>query len=293
MYKYFIYGLGIWSEIKLYQLEEYVGEAKDVTVRLGKITEDLVGYADRGATSAMSPERLWFRNDIGHFVVKNGNEILIQPAETAKEADIAGFVLGWCIAFLFQQRGIPAIHCSALEMYDKAVLISGGSGAGKSTLTLSLLQKGYRYLADDIAMVDLKNNFMVQPAFPQQKVCRDVASGMDEERLFYVDEKKDKFAYNNREQFCTTPKKLSAIFLISKYDGAELLIEPLKGLAKWNGIMKNLFLWDAYMAFGFPADERNRCLEIAGNVEVYAIKRPEGKDTVDEICNKIVELVKK
>lgn len=291
MYRYYIYGLGIRSEIKLYQLEQYTKEAKDVLIHYGKIEEDIAAYADKGANSAMSANRLWFRNELGHFVIKNGKEILIQPAATAKETELAGFVLGWCIAFLFQQRGVTAIHCSALEMHDQAVLISGGSGAGKSTLTLSLLQKGYRYLADDIAMIDIKNDFLVQPAFPQQKVCRDVAEGMAQEQLFYVDEKKDKFAYINKEAFCDKPKKLSAIFMIRKHDGNSVQTECVKGLAKWNGIMKNLFLWDAYQAFGFPKEEQNRCLMIAGNTQVYEIRRPEGKDTVDEICDKIMKLV--
>lgn len=291
MYRYYIYGLGIRSEIKLYQLEQYTKEAKDVFIHYGKIEEDIAGYADKGANSAMSAERLWFRNELGHFVIKNGKEIMIQPAATAKETELAGFVLGWCIAFLFQQRGVTAIHCSALEMYNRAVLISGGSGAGKSTLTLSLLQKGYRYLADDIAMIDIKQDFLVQPAFPQQKVCRNVAEEMAPEQLFYVDEKKDKFAYINKEAFCNSPKKLSAIFLIRKYDGDSVQIEQVKGLAKWNGIMQNLFLWDAYQAFGFPKEEQDRCLMIAGNTEVYEIRRPKGKDTVDEICDKIMKLV--
>uniref|UniRef100_UPI00405601DA hypothetical protein n=1 Tax=Acetatifactor sp. TaxID=1872090 RepID=UPI00405601DA len=291
MYRYYIYGLGIKSEMKLYQLEQYAGEAEDVTVRYGEITDDIARYTKDGITSSMSANRVWFRNDIGYFIIWNGNEIVVQPAENATEEQVASFVLGWCIAFIFQQRGIPAMHCSALEMHNQAVLISGGSGAGKSTLTLSLLGKGYRYLADDIAMVDLSNDMLIQPAFPQQKVCRDVAESMEPEQLYYVDEKKDKFAYMNMNDFCPIPQKLSTIFLISKYNGEELIVEKLKGLDKWNGIVKNLFLLDAYLALGFPIEEKNRCLEIAGKVEVYAIRRPEGKDTVAEICNKIIELV--
>lgn len=291
MYSYYIYGLGIQSEIRLYQLEQYTGGAVDVTVYRGEIPADIAQYAKAGSKSSMSRNRAWFCNDLGHFIISNGTEIMVQPVEHATEEQLASFVLGWCIAFLFQQRGVSAIHCSALEMKNRAVLISGGSGAGKSTLTLALLQKGYRYLADDIAMVDVNKDMLIQPAFPQQKVCRDVAERMESEQLFYVDEKKDKFAYVNVEQFCEEPKKLSTIFLLSSYEGQELVIEKLKGLEKWNGIMRNLFLLDAYLALGFPGEEKNRCLEIAGKVEVYAIRRPQGKDTVEEICDQIIGLI--
>lgn len=293
MYKYYIYGLGIKTEVKLYHLEQYVGNSEDVYVHYGTITEDIEERIRQGISSSMSQNRAWFKNATGIFVILNGNEIIIHSAETATEEDAASFVLGWCMAFLFQQRGMPAIHCSALEMNDRAVLIAGNSGAGKSTLTLSLLDAGYRYLVDDIAMIDLQNEMMVSPAFPQQKVCRDVAETMQDASLFYINERKDKFAYINEEQFCPDAKKLGAIFLIDKYDGDVVKVERLKGLAKWNGIMKNLFLRDAYQAFQFfPPEERNRCLEIAGKVEVYAISRPQGKDTVAEITDRIIELAK-
>lgn len=293
MFHYLIYGLGISSEIRLYQLEQYTGDSEEVFIHYGAVTEDIEGSIDKGISSSMSPNRAWFINDTGIFVIANGNEIMIQATEDATEDDVASFVLGWCMAYLFQQRGMPAIHCSALEMHDRAVLIAGNSGAGKSTLTLSLLDAGYRYLVDDIAMVDMQNDMMVPPAFPQQKVCRDVAESMQDASLFYINERKDKFAYINEEQFCPDAKKLGAIFLIDKYEGDVVKVERLKGLAKWNGIMKNLFLRDAYQAFQFfPPEERNRCLEIAGKVEVYSISRPQGKDTVAEITDRIIELAK-
>lgn len=291
MYQYYIYGLGIKSEIRLYHLEQYHGSVSDVLVHYGRIDKDIEQYAKEGIYSTMSKNRVWFRNDIGFFVILNGDEIMIQPNEKATEDDVASFVLGWCIAFLFQQRGISAIHCSALEMHEQAILISGGSGVGKSTLTLSLLQAGYRYLADDIAMVDLDNDFMIQPAFPQQKVCRNVAEHMDKDGLFYINEKKDKFAFTNTEDFCTEPRKLSTIFLIDKYAGEELTVEKLKGVQKWNGVIKNLFLLDAYLALGFPVEEKNRCLAIAGKVDIYAIHRPADQDTIGAICDKIIEIV--
>ena len=292
MYQYFIYGLGIQSELKLYSLEEYPGITQDVTVHYGRVGEDITARINAGIASSMNGERVWFRNDYGIFVILHGDEILIQAEEGTTEQEAASFVLGWCIAFLFQQRGSSAIHCSALEMKNQAVLIAGGSGAGKSTITLSLLNAGYRYLADDIAMVNPDNDFLIQPAFPQQKVCRNVAEGMNDNNLYYIDERKDKFALVNKQDFCQTPQKLTTIFLLYQYEGEAVKVERLKGLAKWNGIMNHLFLRDAYLSFGFPAEERDRCLKIAGNVEIYSIHRPKSKDTVAEICDTINRLVK-
>lgn len=291
MYKYFFYGIGVVSEVKLYHLELYTGDREDVKIHYGDADNDIKAYLRNGINSTMSENRVWFINDIGIFVIRNGNEILVEQKEETSEDDVASFVLGWCIAFLFQQRGIPAIHCSALEMGDSVVLIAGNSGAGKSTIALGLQQRGYRYLVDDIAMVDIQNDMCIQPAFPMQKVCRNLAETMDSEALYYVNEKKDKFAYRNLDNFCAEPRKLSAIFLLNKYVGSDVIYEKLSGVKKWNSIMKHLFLRDAYMALGMPKEEINRCLEIAGRVEVYEVNRPEDRDTVAEICEKIINIV--
>jgi len=292
MYQYYIYGLGVHTEIKLYNLKEQK-VARDVLIHYGNVSNDIVEYTERGLASSMSPARAWFRNDIGHFVIRDGNDILVQPIGSADENDLASFVLGWCIAFLFQQRGYSAIHSSAIEVDEQAVLISGFSGAGKSTIALSLIDAGYRYLADDIAMVNPKEDMMVQPAFPQQKVCRNIAEQMGTDKLLYINEKKDKFAYYNEKDFCDVPRKLTTMFILRKYEGDQVRIEEITGIEKLNCVLKNLFLLDAYRAMGFTLEEKARSLELAGKITIYQISRPEKKDTVQEIKDAIIQLVKR
>ena len=189
MYQYYIYGLKIDSEIKLYHLDECPNTIRDVHIHYEHMNEKINQFVQDGYASGIFEGSVWFRNSTGIFQIKNGNEIIIQPQPNATEDDVASFILGWCIAFLFMQRGASALHCSALEINNQAVLISGCSGSGKSTLALALLEKGYRYLADDIAMVNPQNDLMIAPAFPMQKVCRNVAEQMDTDTLIYINEK--------------------------------------------------------------------------------------------------------
>lgn len=291
MHQYYIYGLGIHSEIKLYNLDET--EVKcDVKIHYGMISNEIALYMEHGLTSTMSPTRVWFRNDVGYFVITDGNDIMIQPIDDVAEEVLASFVLGWCIAFLFQLRKVTAIHSSAIEIGNQAVLIAGFSGSGKSTTALSLIESGCRYLADDIAMVDPMNELLIQPAFPQQKVCRNVAERMDKSELIYINEKKDKFAYHNSKGFCDEPRKLTTMFMLSPYDGDQVLMEKVTGAAKLNGVLKNLFLLDAYRAMGFTIEEKMRCLEIAGKIDIYKISRPREGDTVEIIKEMIMNTVK-
>jgi hypothetical protein len=50
--------------------------------------------------------------------------------------------------------GIYAIHAGAVERGERATLFSGRSGSGKTTLALSLLQRGFRLLSDELAVVE-------------------------------------------------------------------------------------------------------------------------------------------
>ncbi|MBQ8798848.1 MAG: hypothetical protein IJZ55_04710 [Lachnospiraceae bacterium] len=290
MYQYYIYGLGLHSEIKLYHLEE-TSAAPDVTVRYASVPEDIGLLTAQGVASAMSVSRIWFRNDSGHFIIQNGNEILVCPFGDVDEKELASFVLGWSISFLFLQRGFSAIHCSAMEIDGhRAALIAGVSGAGKSTAALSLIEAGYRYLADDIIMVKPSADMLVYPGFPLQKVCRNVAEQMDDEDLFYINERKDKFAYYNTEDFCNEPRQLSIMIMLDKYDGDTVLTEELTGLAKWNCMLQNLFLLDAYKSFDYPPEEKARTLELAGKIRIYKITRPDGTDTIDEIRDAMIRI---
>ena len=90
MYQYYIYGLGIHSEIKLYNLEE-VPSAPDVTVRYTSVPDDIAALTAQGLASSISSSRIWFRNDSGHFIIRDGNEILVSPLGNADEKELASF----------------------------------------------------------------------------------------------------------------------------------------------------------------------------------------------------------
>lgn len=49
---------------------------------------------------------------------------------------------------------LASIHACALTKNDKAILLLGDSGKGKSTLTALLALSGYRFIADDLVLMD-------------------------------------------------------------------------------------------------------------------------------------------
>ncbi len=55
------------------------------------------------------------------------------------------------------QRRFLLLHASAVERDGRALLMTGHSGAGKSTLAALLGERGWRFLGDEFALVDLES----------------------------------------------------------------------------------------------------------------------------------------
>ncbi len=60
------------------------------------------------------------------------------------------------LLWLLRPHGLYALHASGVAKGEIGVLIAGSSGSGKSTLSLGLIRQGWRYLSDDITL--LNNN---------------------------------------------------------------------------------------------------------------------------------------
>ena len=287
LYWYRIYGNTLCSQTEFPQLlatGERKADIEVVIMPLERRTEKLTDcFVDK-----VTKERIYFCNQVGVFEITDGRRIAICPNPDVKPDKMIPFVLGYGIAMLFWQRGLHAIHCSAVEQDGKAVLIAGGSGSGKSTLTSRLLENGFRLLTDDVAILQCRpgENVTVYPGFPQQKLCRDAAlrNQLDLTELWYIDEDKDKFAVARRENFCDRETVLSAIVCLGvNAQGEQMECCELTGHAKLIAILENHFLFPMFRQNRvFSPEDMERCLWIAQSVPVYSIRRLAGIDSTKD-----------
>lgn len=285
---YYMHGLYFESETELYdapELELAGYHVPDVKIRISD--HFLPEFEDiRDNTMISSDERIWFRTDIGSFLIEDGKMIYVSPLNTASKAELSAYIIGWCMCYLFFQRNKLGIHCSALSYKDIAFMISGESGAGKSTTALSMLKRGCGCFSDDIAFVSSDDGYMIHPSLPLQKMCTDVAdSSYNKNELLYIDERKDKYALIDKNNFDTIPKPLSVLFVIRVGDTAEVEHEEISGIKKVSVILDSLFMAPFYSIKGFPNKVKAECLRMAGAVRVIMIKRPKAKETVARICD--------
>lgn len=79
-------------------------------------------------------------------------------------------VMPWISALVFEEcckalNEYQLIHAGVVVRDNKAILLPGCSGSGKSTLVAALAAKGWRYLSDELALIDVGGT-VVWP-FPQ------------------------------------------------------------------------------------------------------------------------------
>lgn len=295
MYSYLIYGKKLYSDLCFPQLVPIEGikeEEADIVISAGVVPQDVKDQESLKKWS-FGEEVSWLMNRTCYFVVTKGQRITYERKAGAREDYLKTYLLGYGLAMLHLQRGEMAIHCSALSKDGKAVLLAGESGSGKSTTTTALLSAGFTLMADDMALVRMEEGKAVcYPAFPYQKLCRDVAKERNPhlEELIFIDEDKDKYLVPYKGSFDTEKKELRAIFYLIKNENAkEPSAREVTGINKLHVCVNNLFLRKLLREERYCPLIGSRCLEIASKVEMFLLERPNEGDTVKECIGCILQ----
>lgn len=299
MYNYTAFGLSLASEIMLPELVKSDVVKHDVTIKLGKVPDSFENII------ISKPSRIIGKNklimdipDIAKFFVESGSNITIEPYEDAKDEEIQLYLLGSCMGAILFQRGTLPLHGSCLNMQGQGILLTGISGAGKSTVTAALLSKGCgSMLTDDVAAVALSEDGcpIVYSSYPSQKLWEDALTRMDKKvsvrRLNRLSKELNKYAVPNRESFHNHPVVLRRIYEIIPKVTTELRFEEVTGVEKLGVIIQNTYR--RFFVRGFDCKEWHfrYCANIASNVTVCRIIRPQGRSMEQEIADQIVSQI--
>ncbi|MBV9840316.1 MAG: HprK-related kinase A [Sphingomonadaceae bacterium] len=97
------------------------------------------------------PLRRWVRPSIAIA----GDYTLPEAAPLALAHGLLAAEMGMNLQMALGHRRHLLLHAAALERDGKALLLSGVSGAGKSTLAALLGERGWRFMGDEFALIDL------------------------------------------------------------------------------------------------------------------------------------------
>lgn len=292
MYYYKVYGLKVESDLVFPQLvrcEE--STVSDVQIMKAELSQEIQANWPK-KKYVFGRDYSWLINRTCQIQVYEGKRITYALQEGGKADYLQTYLLGYGMSMLALQRNMLPMHCSVVADEEGAVMIAGESGVGKSTITTSFLNNGYYLMADDMAFVDGTN---VYPAFPYQKLCRDVVirEGLNPEELIYIDEDKDKFLAPVKGKFDVNKRPVKGFIYLHICEGQEVITNELVGLERFHVYASNLFLRKLLGNQKYEAYIGSICLEMASKVPLYAMGRPNGRDTTDEVVSKAMEWVQK
>lgn len=298
---YKVYGLILQSNIVIKELLKYnlkENEEPDIIVKVEEMPEDIHKLLESGKHSNISEKDFWFNVEgVGIYRIVKGKNIYIEPTGGNLE-DIKCFLLGTAMGVALIQKKIVAIHGGCIKIGDKSIIITGESGAGKSTLVSSFRMKGYKFLSDDVCAIKLNNKLepMAMPAYPQQKLCKDAMDKFNLNKCEYkfIDEEREKYAIPALDEFSINEVPFKYLFIISvSNDIKEVKTEEIKGVAKLDYVINNIYRIQLANAIGFNREYFNNIVNISKNLYVYKIIRPNNKFTVNEQMKKILDIVNK
>jgi len=86
-------------------------------------------------------------------------ESLFNPLPASQAFALLEWGMNWCISSHCQQYLI--IHAAVVAHADRALILPAPPGSGKSTLCAALVQRGWRLLSDELAIIDPQSGKLV------------------------------------------------------------------------------------------------------------------------------------
>ena len=296
---YKVYGLEVESEININEfvsIEDINAENK-VNIVYANMPLNIKEDIKNNKKSSFSKAECWFHiNDVATYRVTGGNLIEFEPCENADPYLLRVFLMCSCLGFIMIQRDIVAIHGGTIVIDNKAIILTGNRGAGKSTLTTALRLKGYPFISDDVAAIEIKDSIpMVKHGFPYQKLCSSAMDklGYDKENYFsFMSDTEIKYLVDAHDDFIYEDTRLFALCELSVGDVEDVQIEEIKGSEKLNKLISNRYRVEFVQVMGgISPIAFKTLLQIAKNIKFYKIIRPNGQFTVDKQIELLLERV--
>jgi hypothetical protein len=283
---YRLSGLVIVSELALPGLDVLPPQPADVSIHLG------IAPIESGCLA--TPEEYFHTfPGIVTFYVRGGDEIVVQPLDSSRLAEIHSLLYSVIFATLLYRRGILPLHASAISVEGQIFGFLGRSGAGKSTLAAHLQRRGYQVTADDLLLLNEtgKGVTRVTPCAPWLKLWEDAFDGIGKQisGLEPIAGKDSKYMLPLSEKDPEVPLSLAALFVLEWNSDAETRFTRLAPAAAIAKLMLYVYPILLIHKLGQTADLFLQCGEILENVPVFTFSRPWDASCFDTVLDRLEE----
>jgi hypothetical protein len=221
---YRLCGLKLDSDFDLPALPEWDGPAEaaaDVNCRRGAVPSCLnqPNYIAPIFQTSGAGEYLLVLPGTGRILVRNGDEITVEP-DAGAAGNLSAILAGPVQAVLWHQRGLLPLHASVVVIKGRAVALCGDGAAGKSTMAAVLAAQGQRVIADDICVVDARNDgdVLALPGGARLQLWRDALAelGVATDGLKRALEHKERYFLDCGIGIPFEPYKLAAVVRLAR-----------------------------------------------------------------------------
>ncbi|NBV25365.1 MAG: hypothetical protein EBS05_26060 [Proteobacteria bacterium] len=294
-HRYRVYGLTVAAWIPFPELPPAPLDVPvDAVFRLGEVPAELPEFKTKGARFRAAPGKLlvWI-DTVARYLVRDGNEIIIQPMPGAEDNDLRELLLCSPMGALLHQRGLLPLHASAIATPQGAVVFMAHSGRGKSTLAAHFRQRGFKILADDVAVVsfDATGRPQVAPGYPQFKLWPDSVAelGHATTGLRRFRTKMEKFLLAFPDGFQTEPLPIARLYVVeARNDLDGVTTEALSVPQKLRYLLTHTYRAQYVPGLGRAQAHFQMLSRLAATTPATRVSRPDdGRFRLDQLAEVI------
>ena len=294
---YKLAGLWIVSELPLRLLtpcRDKVQSGHQIVVRRARVpdslshwrTEFFVAYGVGIGGQCNETEMLLNISGVARYLIRNGEEVLVDQAPAATLSHVCAFLLGTVFGVLCHQRGMTPLHGSAIDVQGGCVVFVGDSGAGKSTLAAALSARGHQVIADDVSCLQLTDNgnVMCWPGVGRIRLWEDAAAA-----LGFIGAERESHGLNKYLVPVPQPgspfasRRLQRIYHLNRFPLCRTAtVSQVRGAAAVELLMQNVYRLSLAEYMGRKPVLGAICAAIAGQIPIFQFSQSIGFDTLQE-----------
>lgn len=188
--------------------------------------------------------------DLADFYLSEGmGPVVCVPSPTAAEPTVLHLYQTQVIPLVLGRLGRIVFHSSAVDLEGRCVAFAAESGRGKSTLAASFAINGFRFLTDDVLLLEpVDDLYIVRPSHPSIRLWKDSRDALvspdapQAPAICYTS--KARFLADQTIAYCEQSRPLRSVYFLGDGSAKSIELEPVRPSEAMMEWVKHSFILD-------------------------------------------------